>query len=74
MAMNCDQGYNFPPIYARIFQPTSKTWLMKGSGWVPCALCDFQEIVGDEEYFLVINMNYSCVFIFEISKFVLFFL
>ena len=40
----------------------------------PCALCNFQEIVGDEEYFSVINMNYSCVFIFEISKFVLFFL
>lgn len=51
-----------------------KTRLMEGSGWVLCALCNFQEIVGDEEYFSVINVNYSCVFIFEISKFVLFFL
>ena len=24
---------------------------MKVSGWVPNALCYFQEIVGDEEYF-----------------------
>ena len=26
---------------------------MKVSGWVPNALCYFQEIVGDEEYFSV---------------------
>ena len=72
--MNCNQGYNFPPIYARIFQPTSTQGWRRDLDGCPCALCNFQEIVGDKEYFSVINMNYSCIFIFEISKFVLFFL
>lgn len=39
------------PIKTRLQIPAREQ--MKDSGWVPKALCKFQEIASDEEYFLV---------------------
>ena len=39
------------PIKTRLQIPAREQ--TKDSGWVPKALCRFQEIAGDEEYFLV---------------------
>ena len=39
---------------------------MKDSGWVPNALCKFQEIASDEEYFLV-NKHPLLLWLAELS-------
>lgn len=39
---------------------------MKDSGWVPNALCKFQEIASDEEYFLV-NKHPLLLWLTELS-------
>ena len=39
---------------------------MKDSGWVPKALCKFQEIASDEEYFLV-NKHALLLWLAELS-------
>lgn len=56
---NITRATNSHPCLEQFCSPI-KTWLqipareqMKDSGWVPKAPCKFQEIAGDEEYFLV---------------------